>query len=295
MTLLNLPQNSISMVHYTNLDGPAEFFQDKPELNYTRGAQSYKIKRRDYMRKVVNTTYTSVKRSGREGTVMRAIPESNYVHPDTYKEYIRVAAYRSTGRKFSYHLQGRVNMITNATDTSVLLMRLGSKVRNLPTKDLPKGLMKLYEDIVISLLSEPTFVAVSWASNGEPSGPGEGDASTNYPCRRSRQTTIFSYNKVQLLTVYAISVFLAVTGVLLGIQAYLEDGTMRDMKPSSIIEASRASNLDRLDLQEEKLWSDMALFKTKLAEVFEGLGHRNSRGYPLWVYIAPWYLQRNDE
>lgn len=34
--------------------------------------------------------------------------------------------------------------------------------------------------------------------------------------------------------------------MLLGLQAFLEDGAMRDMKPSSIIEASRASSLHAL-------------------------------------------------
>ncbi|KAF5659589.1 regulator of G signaling [Fusarium heterosporum] len=55
-----------------------------PVFNYTYGVQSYKTKKCDYVRKVVNTTYTSVERSSREGSVMRAIPESNYMHPDNY-------------------------------------------------------------------------------------------------------------------------------------------------------------------------------------------------------------------
>lgn len=60
------------------------------------------------------------------------------------------------------------------------------------------------------------------------------------------ETTVFSYIIVQLLAVHAPIISLAIVGVLLGIQAYREEGVMRDMEPSSIIEASRASNLDAM-------------------------------------------------
>jgi hypothetical protein len=40
---------------------------------------------------------------------------------------------------------------------------------------------------------------------------------------------------------------LAIVEVLLGIQTYHKEGVMLDVKPSSKIEASRASNLDALD------------------------------------------------
>lgn len=46
--------------------------------------------------------------------------------------------------------------------------------------------------------------------------------------------------------VYLVSFVLASVGVLLGFRAACEEGLMRDMKPSSIIEATRAPSLNEL-------------------------------------------------
>ncbi|KAF5550903.1 hypothetical protein FNAPI_7577 [Fusarium napiforme] len=223
---------------------PIIFGCEHYEVNYTvrfdyvRGAQSYKITNRDYVRKVVNTTLVSENTSGKTSK-KQSIPESNWVRPQNYKEYRRTAAYHVIGEGLRRYVGGVVNTANNVTTTYILLTSLGSKINPLPITNLRQGIQKLYEDIVLSLLSEPSFVAVAWASNGKPSGTGKGDASTRYPCRRQRQTTLFVYKQVQLLSVYAASISLAVVGVLVGIQAYREKGVMLDMKPSSIIGASK--------------------------------------------------------
>ncbi|KAF5986636.1 hypothetical protein FCOIX_1450 [Fusarium coicis] len=223
---------------------PIIFGCEHYEVNYTvrfdyvRGAQSYKITNREYVRKVVNTTLVSENTSGKTSKKL-SIPESNWVRPQDYKEYRRTAAYHVIGEGLRRYVGGAVNTANNVTTTYILLTSLGSKINPLPIPNLRQGIQKLYEDLVISLLSEPSFVAVAWASNGKPSGTGKGDASTRYPCRRQRQTTLFVYKQVQLLSVYAASILLAVVGVLVGIQAYREVGVMFDMKPSSIIGASK--------------------------------------------------------
>ncbi|RBR11988.1 hypothetical protein FVER53590_26521 [Fusarium verticillioides] len=223
---------------------PIIFGCEHYEVNYTvrfdyvRGAQSYKITNREYVRKVVNTTLVSENTSGKTSKKL-SIPESNWVRPQDYKEYRRTAAYHVIGEGLRRYVGGAVNTANNVTTTYILLTSLGSKINPLPIPNLRQGMQKLYEDLVISLLSEPSFVTVAWASNGKPSGTGNGDASTRYPCRRQRQTTLFVYKQVQLLSVYAASILLAVAGVLVGIQAYREVGVMFDMKPSSIISASK--------------------------------------------------------
>lgn len=206
-------------------------------FDYVRGAQSYKIKKREYVRKVVNTTLVSENTPGKTSKKI-SVPESNWVHPQDFKEYRRTAAYHVIGNRLRRYVGGSVNTATNKTTTYILLTSLGAKINTLPITDLRQGIQKLYEDLVISLFSEPSFVAVAWASNGKPSGTGKGDASTRYPCRRQRQTTLFVYKQVQLLCVYAASILLAVIGGLVGIQAYREAGVMLDMKPSSIVGAS---------------------------------------------------------
>ncbi|KNB08913.1 hypothetical protein FOXG_09612 [Fusarium oxysporum f. sp. lycopersici 4287] len=186
---------------------PVIFGCEHYEVNYTvrfdyvKGAQSYKIKKREYVRKVVNTTLVSENTPGKTSKKI-SVPESNWVHPQDFKEYRRTAAYHVIGNGLRRYVGGSVNTATNKTTTYILLTSSGAKINTLPITDLRQGIQKLYEDLVISLFSEPSFVAVAWASNGKPSGT-------------------------------------AVIGVLVGIQAYREAGVMLDMKPSSIVGASK--------------------------------------------------------
>ncbi|EXA33193.1 hypothetical protein FOVG_15556 [Fusarium oxysporum f. sp. pisi HDV247] len=186
---------------------PVIFGCEHYEVNYTvrfdyvRGAQSYKIKKREHVRKVVNTTLVSENTPGKTSKKI-SVPESNWVHPQDFKEYRRTAAYHVIGNGLRRYVGGSVNTATNKTTTYILLTSLGAKINTLPITDLRQGIQKPYEDLVISLFSEPPFVAVAWASNGKPSGT-------------------------------------AVIGVLVGIQAYREAGVMLDMKPSSIVVASK--------------------------------------------------------
>ncbi|KAF4453860.1 hypothetical protein F53441_3546 [Fusarium austroafricanum] len=223
------------------------------EVNYTvkfefiRGAQSYEVKHRDYLRKVINTTYIPQQDPDKRlKDRTQAVPETNYVLPQDVRKYRRTAAYHAIGSGLRKYLNGTTTMPNFNVNSLILRTHLLETLNYLPIKNFKQGIRKLYEDMLISFFAEPTFSVVSWAVNGKPSGNIEGGPSTAYPCHRQRITTFFKYNMTQLLTVYAVSIFLAVIGVLLGLQAYREEGAMRDMKPSSIIEASRASNLHGL-------------------------------------------------
>ncbi|KAL5592677.1 hypothetical protein FOBRF1_013703 [Fusarium oxysporum] len=214
------------------------------QFNCTGGVQSFDIKRRDYLRRVVNTTYIPKKDPDKRlKDRTQAVPESNYILPIDVKAYRRTAAYHSIGYGMRGFLNGTINMPYSMANTDLINSHLITRVNYLPIKNLRQGIQKLYEDMIISIFAEPAFSVVSWAANGKPSGHAKGGPSTAYPCRRQRIATFFDYNMAQLLSVYAASIFLAVVSILLGLQAYREEGAMRDMKPSSIIEASRASNL----------------------------------------------------
>ncbi|KAI1012998.1 hypothetical protein LB503_001381 [Fusarium chuoi] len=221
------------------------------QFNYTRGDKLVEIKKHEYLRKVVDTTYISEKDPDKRlEDRTRAIPDSNYIFPNDVKRYRRTAAYHSIGSRLRQCLNGTMEVPYNKVKSDLLYTRLFTPLNYLPVKNLHRGIQKLYEDMIISIFEEPSFMVVSWAANGKPSGIAKGGPSTAYPCRRERIATFFHYNKTQLLSVYAASIFLAVIGVLLGLQAYREEGTMRDMKPSSIMEASRASNLQVLGAHE---------------------------------------------
>ncbi|KAH7224135.1 hypothetical protein BKA60DRAFT_513687 [Fusarium oxysporum] len=217
------------------------------QFNYTGGAQFVEIKRREYLRKVVDTTYVPEKDPDmRLKDRTQAVPDSNYIFPTDVKKCRRTAAYHSIGSGLRRYLNGTTTMPHYNVNSELLYTRLITPVNYLPIKKFRQGIQSLYEDMIISLFAEPSFSVVSWAANGKPSGIAKGGPSTAYPCRRQRLATFFHYNMAQLLSVYAASIFLAGIGVLLGLQAYLEEGAMRDMKPSSIIEASRASSLHAL-------------------------------------------------
>ncbi|KAF5681579.1 hypothetical protein FDENT_8056 [Fusarium denticulatum] len=221
------------------------------QFNYTRGDKLVEIKWREYLRKVVDTTYISEKdpdKRLRDRTC--AIPDNNYIFPNDVKTYRRTAAYHSIGSRLRQCLNGTMKVPYNEVKSDLLYTRLFTPLNYLPVKNLHLAIQKLYEDMIISIFEEPSFMVVSWAANGKPSGIAKGGPSTAYPCRRERIATFFHYNTTQLLSVYSTCIFLAVIGVLLGLQAYQGEGTMRDMKPSSIMEASRASNLHVLGERE---------------------------------------------
>ncbi|KAM0247124.1 hypothetical protein ACHAP5_004202 [Fusarium lateritium] len=71
-------------------------------FDYVRGTQSYKIKKRDY-----------VKRPGSKKISMKTVPESNYVLPSDAQEHRSKAAYCSIGWGLRYYLQGSVDRVNN--------------------------------------------------------------------------------------------------------------------------------------------------------------------------------------
>ncbi|KAH7255250.1 uncharacterized protein BKA55DRAFT_563647 [Fusarium redolens] len=221
------------------------------QFNYTRGDKLVDVKGREYLRKIIDTTYIpNEDPDKRLKDRTRAIPDNNYIFPNDFKKYRRIAAYHSIGSRLRQCLNGTIKMPYNDVRSDLLYTRLLTRLNYLPVKELRHGIQRLYEDMIISIFEEPSFTVVSWAADKKPSGTAKGGPSTAYPCRRHRLATFFHYNMTQLLIVYAVSIFLAVIGVSVGLQAYLEEGTMRDMKPSSIMEASRASNLHVLGARE---------------------------------------------
>ncbi|RFN54381.1 hypothetical protein FIE12Z_1508 [Fusarium flagelliforme] len=224
------------------------------EVNYTvqfdwvGEAQSHKVLQREYVRKVVNTTWTSeLDPEKRLKDRTTAVPEENYVLPKDIEEYRLTAAYHSLGYSLRNLLNGTTTMPHFNVNSKILVTPLVDRINYLPPRDFGRAIRGMYENMVISLLSSPSFNVVSWASTGRPTGIAKTDPSSKgYPCRKARYMNVFRYDKAQLLSVYAASIALAIAAVFLGLHAYWEEGTMRDMKPSSIIEASRASHLHAL-------------------------------------------------
>jgi hypothetical protein len=224
------------------------------EVNYTvqfdwvGKTQSHKVLHRDYLRKVINTTFTpKLDSDKRLKDRTSAVPEGNYVLPTDVEQYRLTAAYHSIGFTLRHILRGWTRLPQRSVRSEIGTTPLVDRLNYLPIKDFSTAIREMYENMIISLLSDPTFIVVSWASSGQPTGLAKSDPSSKrYPCRKTRRINVLKYDKVKLLSVYGASIALAIAAILLGIHAYWEEGEMRDMKPSSIIEASKASHLQIL-------------------------------------------------
>lgn len=233
-------------------------------FNYTDTAQVTTITSRKFLAPVVNTTLVPGVHAGDDGTAdnTTATPEANYVRPTTdVGRYRRAAAFHSLGFMLRRFVNGTVEMARELdgaiANTAAVQTRLLDQRRNFfPHPDLQGLVQGFYEDIVLSLLSNPQFVDVVWAARpGEQSGTlreggvggARGEEAYRYPCVKSRTAIMYRYHARDLWIVYGIAIVLALVGVAVGAHAVREnDGAMRDTRFSSIVAATRGPALERV-------------------------------------------------
>ncbi|KAK7409268.1 hypothetical protein QQX98_008578 [Neonectria punicea] len=227
------------------------------QFNYTDGKQTHKVKDRRYLQKVINTTIVPGAFQD-DGTFDKtvAVPESNYVFPADTRNYHRVATYHSMGKFLRDLVNGTIVWPEGKKASQVTKTRLIEKLHGTtwPVARLDEKLRDFYEEMMLSLLSDPRFVAVSWAHDpSQHTSLDIGGPETNFACVRERHTLLYDYNWAQLCTVYTVVVIVSIAGVVSGALATQEEGVMRDMSVSSIIAATRAQSLNvvRLDSDED--------------------------------------------
>ena len=230
-------------------------------FNYTETTQYTNVTSRKFLGPIVNTTFVRGV-DANDGTAdnTTATPESNYVYPTDVERYRRVAAFHSVGYMLRRFVNGTItvqdalsNPIVNTDALQTKLLDPGNNF--LPVPDLADAVQAFYEDLILSMFSNPQFVPVVWAAQpAEQSGSlKEGGGSANhsaylYPCVRSRTTIMYSYHRRDLWIVYTIAISMAFAGVLAGTWAIWEnDGALRDVAFSSIVAASRGPALDRVN------------------------------------------------
>ncbi|KAK7423562.1 hypothetical protein QQX98_001020 [Neonectria punicea] len=219
------------------------------EFNYTGGIQAHKVKKREFLKKVVDTRYIPGQLDMDDGTWdnTTAMPESNFVYPQDIANYRRIGAYHSLGKLMRTILNGTIAMPYSISETMVTETRLIERVNYLPVKNFRKEIEEFYEEILLSLLSNPQFLAVSWASDpSKPSGVAVGGSETKYPCTRERTTNTFVYHRLELWSVYSIAILMATAGVVSGLFAVREEGVFRDNRFSSIVAATRGQSLNKV-------------------------------------------------
>ncbi|KPM35421.1 hypothetical protein AK830_g11168 [Neonectria ditissima] len=218
------------------------------EFNYTGGIQAHRIKKREFLSRVVDTRYIPGQ-SGADGTLdnTTALPEANFVYPQDVANYRRIGAYHSLGKLMRTILNGTIAMPYSISETQVTETRLIERVNYLPVTKFHREVEAFYEEMLLSLLSNPQFLAVSWASDpSKPSGVAAGGASTRYPCTRERTTNTFVYHRLELWIVYSIAIVMALAGVVSGLTALREEGVFRDNRFSSVVAATRGPSLNKV-------------------------------------------------
>jgi len=227
-------------------------------LNYSDGTQSITTTNLTFRSPVVNTTYLRGI-DANDGTMdnVTAIPESNYILPTDKARYRRTAAYHSLGLMLRTFLNGTIStdkdLVNPIVNTDAVQTRLIDPQKNyFPRPDLQNLVQRFFEDILLSMLSQPQFTSVVWAARpDEQSGTlrkDDNDAAYLYPCIRSRTANMYKYHVRDLWIVYTIAILLALVGVVTGGWAMGDNqGGLRDTKWSDIVAATRGPALDRVN------------------------------------------------
>ncbi|KAL2267404.1 hypothetical protein VTJ83DRAFT_4681 [Remersonia thermophila] len=242
-------------------------------FNHTSSGQTTKVLRRDFLRPVINTTYDPLTLAVDDGTLdnTTAIPKSNYVLPvPDFETYRVVAAYHSLGSRLRAYLQGVIQFLPFADpQTEATKTRIIDVDTYLPATNLAEAIQGLYENITLSLLSNPQFAVVAWAArpdlrsgvssppdgNNQAVGPYEAASGTQvdegypykYPCTRTRLANAYVFNRRDMWIAYAAALSVALLAVVLGSAALSQNGLLaREAMVSNIVAATRAPALDRL-------------------------------------------------
>ncbi|KKY29902.1 hypothetical protein UCDDA912_g10180 [Diaporthe ampelina] len=238
-------------------------------FNYTDGAQSARMSSRTFGPPVINTTFIpSIEANDGTDDNITATPEENYVYPTDTARYRRVAAYHSIGYMLRKFLNGTVEvedtLINPIQNTEAIQTKLLDPRNNyFPYPELMTMVQGLYEDLILSMFSNPQFVEVVWAARpSEQSGTlikggspdssgartGTGDESDyKYNCTQTRTGNAYAYHKRDLWIVYSIAVVLTLACVTVGGLAVRENGGVtRNTHFSSVIAATRGPALEKV-------------------------------------------------
>ncbi|KXX76594.1 hypothetical protein MMYC01_204843 [Madurella mycetomatis] len=232
------------------------------QFNHTFSTQTTTVLQREFLHPIIDTTYLP-DRVANDGTKdnTTAVPESNYVLPLDYERYRVVGAYHSLGLRLREQVHGNIKYLPYpGVESKVTNTRLISKKTYLAVPNLMDEVQRFYENITLSLLSNPQFMIVSWAADpAERSGVGSSSSpDLSYPCTKTRVANAYAYRKRDLWIAYAIAIAAALACVALGTAALAQNNYhVRDMHVSSVVAATRAPCLDALPWRTASRWGEV--------------------------------------
>lgn len=227
-------------------------------ISYFNDIQFTTILKRTFGAPIINTTFLPqvMAQDGTEDNTT-AIPETNYVFPNDTARYRRVASYHSLGKM----LRGFINGTVTVSDTlvqpientqAVQTKLIDSRNNYFPYPDLMARVQSLYDDIILSLFSNPQFVEVVWAANpaqmsGTAAAAGDDAAATEYPCTRSRTENSYAYRSRDLWLVYGVAALFTLGCIAAGALAIRSNGGVtRNTRFSSVVAATRGAALEKI-------------------------------------------------
>jgi hypothetical protein len=202
-------------------------------VNFTEGVQQATVTNRTFLRPVVNTTLFQNPDNSSNPNLE---PEANYVRPDTDVElYKLTASYHALGSLLRDFLRGTIDHSASYTLTrsDISETRLIDPATAYPVQALMNQTQSFYEDMIITLLSEPHLIVAD---------------TTSMTCIKSRSVNVYHYYSTGLWVGYAIVVAVAFSFLLVGGLSMLKNGVSSDTYFSRIMVTTRNPTLDRLSV-----------------------------------------------
>jgi hypothetical protein len=203
------------------------------EMDY-QPKQTATLKQRDFLRPVINTT---LDRNPGNHSDYFASPNSNFISPrDDVEAYKLTATYHSMGSLLRNFLRGNIEKTVDMfiiTRSDISETRLMDGQTAYPLENLMGAVQGLFEDMLITLLSEPDLISASTAS---------------VECAKFRTAVVYAYLPSSLWLGYALAVATTFISLLIGFYAIYQNGVASDTLFSRILVTTRNPTLDHLSV-----------------------------------------------
>lgn len=207
--------------------------------NYTfnvsyRPIQTTRLIQRDFLLPLIDTTLQP--QTGSNASAWIASPSSKFVRPQDPEVYKLTAAYHSMGSLLRNFLRGSVEKTTDVfviTRSDISETRLMDARTSHPSPNLMADVQGLFEEMLVSLLSEPTLVVAE---------------TQDVPCVKTRSINTYRYYKRGLWIGYAAVIALTFCFVLIGAWSIYQNGVASDVLFSRIMTTTRNPTLDHLSV-----------------------------------------------
>ncbi|KAF2744187.1 hypothetical protein M011DRAFT_496378 [Sporormia fimetaria CBS 119925] len=161
-------------------------------------------------------------------------PSINYIRPDIDPPAYKIAAaYHALGSLLRDFLRGEIiyTHYYKLTMSDISQSRLLDPVTSYPVPDFGEAIQGMFEDMLITLLSEPNL---------------EVSHTMSAPCRKSRTTNVYVYHWEGLWAGYTTAVCISFLFLLVGAWSMYQNGVASDTAFSRIVVTTRNPMLDRL-------------------------------------------------